>query len=228
MTLRLLAIETSQDACSVALSMDGAIIGRWERLPQGHAARLLPMVDEVLAEAGVGLVALDALAYGQGPGSFTGLRIAAAVVQGLAFGINRPVVPVSTLAVLAQSLEAACSLIAIDARMDQVYWGAYVRDADGVPALVGSEGVTAPEAVRLPEGGHDWQGGGSGWDRYVDRLMPHLGPRMRAWCPDLLPDARCLLPIALAYWRRGVALPAQQALPVYIRNEVAKRSSDRG
>ncbi|MHB1514557.1 MAG: tRNA (adenosine(37)-N6)-threonylcarbamoyltransferase complex dimerization subunit type 1 TsaB [Acidiferrobacteraceae bacterium] len=227
MTPCLLALETSQNACSVALSVEGAVISRWERLPQGHAARLLPMVDEVLAEAGIGLVALDAFAYGQGPGSFTGLRIAAAVVQGLAFGIHRPVVPVSTLAVLAQSLEATHSLIAIDARMDQVYWGAYVRDSDGVPELVGAEEVTAPEAVRLPEGDDNWLGGGSGWDRYVDRLLPHLGPRVRTWHPDLLPDARHLIPIASAYWQRGVALPAEQALPVYIRNKVAKRSSDR-
>ncbi|MHB1586035.1 MAG: tRNA (adenosine(37)-N6)-threonylcarbamoyltransferase complex dimerization subunit type 1 TsaB [Acidiferrobacteraceae bacterium] len=227
MALQLLAIETSQDVCSVALFTAGGLVARSEHTPRGHALRLLPMVDEVLAEAGVGLRALDAIAYGQGPGSFTGLRIAAAATQGLAFGADRPVVAVSTLASLAQALDAPRCAIAVDARMDQVYFGAYSRDADGIPALVGREQVAAPEDVQIPAGDQQWQGGGSGWDRYADRLRLRLGAGVSAWLPQLFPDARHLIPIALVYWKRGRAVAAHEALPVYLRNDVAKRSSER-
>lgn len=227
MALQLLAIETSQDVCSVALNTRGGLVARSEHTPRGHASRLLPMVDEVLAEAGVGLPAVDAIAYGQGPGSFTGLRIAAAATQGLAFGADRPVIAVSTLAALAQALDERHCVIAVDARMDQVYWGAYSRDSDGIPALVGVEQVAAPEDVRIPAGDQQWQGGGSGWDRYADRLRLHLGARVPTWQPNLFPDARHLIPIALVYWKRGRAAPAHEALPVYLRNNVAKRADER-
>ncbi|MHB1950700.1 MAG: tRNA (adenosine(37)-N6)-threonylcarbamoyltransferase complex dimerization subunit type 1 TsaB [Acidiferrobacteraceae bacterium] len=228
MAVRLLALETSQDVCSVALAVDGAVIVRSEHTPRAHASRLLPMVDEVLAEAGIGLRALDAIAYGRGPGSFTGLRIAAAATQGLAFGSDRPVIPVSTLAALAQALPGRHAAIAVDARMDQVYWGVYRRDDDGIPASVGDEQVVAPEEVPIPASDQEWDAGGSGWDRYGERLRTRLGQRVRAWRVNLIPDARHLVPIALVYWARGQALPAAGALPVYLRNNVAKRTRERG
>src|SRR5258707_1196536 len=121
--MKLLALETSTEACSVALSLDGAVVERFE-LGQRHGERLLPMVQEILSESGVALTQLDALAFGRGPGSFTSLRIGAGVTQGLAFGADLPVVPVSSLAVLAQGENAAKILAAFDARMRQVYWGA--------------------------------------------------------------------------------------------------------
>ena len=155
--LKILAIDTSTDACSVALMVDGAVCNRCE-LGRQHSSRVLSMLDELLVESGLALTQLDAVAFGRGPGLFTGLRIGAGVVQGLAFGADLPVVPVSSLAALAQGLDTERTLSAFDARMSQVYWGAYVRNAQGMVELVGGECVVAPQCVPLPETG-GWHGG---------------------------------------------------------------------
>ena len=147
--MKILALDTSTDACSVALSVDALVCERFER-GQKHSSRILSMVDEVLAESGLSLTQLDALAFGRGPGSFTGLRIGTGVVQGLGFGADLPVVPVSSLATLAQGQDARCVLAAFDGRMSQVYWGAYLSNADGLVELRGREQVLAPCDVPLP------------------------------------------------------------------------------
>lgn len=220
--MKLLALDTSTEACSVALALDGDIVERYEIEPR-HGERLLPMVQALLAESGVALTQLDAIAFGRGPGSFTSLRIGAGVAQGLAFGADLPVVPVSSLAALAQGVGASHVLAAFDARMRQVYWGAYVRGADGLVKLAGAEVVTDPAQVPLPDA-QAWTGAGSGWDVYHTALDERLGGAVQGWTPGLTPHAQAVARLGLASFAAGLALPAEQALPVYLRDDVAKPS----
>lgn len=223
--MKLLAFDTATDACTAALSVDGDVLERFE-IGTRHAARLLPMVDELLAEAGLTLKALDAIAFGRGPGSFTGLRIGAGVAQGLAFGAELPVVPVSSLAALAQGTDAPRVLAAFDARMQQVYWGSYVRNADRLVVLQGKEQVIAPHAVALPHG-QDWAGAGSGWDQYGEALRARLGGQLRDWRAGCYPHARNVAELGVAAVLQGQAVPAELALPVYLRDDVAVKLSER-
>lgn len=223
--MKLLAFDTATDVCTVALWLDGTV---HERAATGlhHAERILVFVDEVLAEAGLALNALDAVAFGRGPGSFTGLRISAGVAQGLAFGADLPVVPVSSLAALAQGVDAPRVLAAFDARMQQVYWGAYERREQGRVALAGEECVVAPADVPLPGGG-GWVGAGSGWDAYAPALSERVGARLMRREQGAQPRARFLAELAAAGYRAGAAVPAEQALPVYIRDDVARKAGER-
>ena len=220
--MKLLAIDTATDICSVALSLDGEVLERSERGGQ-HAERILQMIDGLLTEAGLMLAQCDVIAFGRGPGSFTGLRIGAGVVQGLAFGADLPVVPVSSLAGLAQGQDTEKVLVAFDARMHQVYWGTYRRNSRGIVELQGTEGVFAPQEVSLPEG-DGWHGAGSGWDVYHDALQQRLGPRLAAWRQDCLPSARFIAELGHAGYQSGAAISAEASLPIYIRNDVAVKS----
>ena len=178
------------------------------------------MVDMLLAEAGLVLTQLDALAFGRGPGSFTGLRIGAGVAQGLAFGADLPVVPVSSLAALAQGQGGTRVLAAFDARMQQVYWGAYARNAQGIVEAQGAEGVFAPQGIPLPAG-EGWHGAGPGWDVYHDALQEHLGRCLAGWQQNCLPQARYVAELGIAGYQSGAAIAAEAALPIYIRDDVA-------
>jgi len=219
--MKLLALDTATEVCTVALSLDGEILERSE--PGGqHAERILPMVDALLAEAGLVLTQLDALAFGRGPGSFTGLRIGAGVVQGLAFGADLPVVPVSSLAALAQGQGSARVLAAFDARMQQVYWGAYVRNDQGIVEAQGVEGVFAPQGVPLPAG-ENWHGAGPGWDAYHADLQQHLGKHLAGWQQNCLLQARHVAALGVAGYRSGAAIAAEAALPTYVRDDVATK-----
>lgn len=217
----LLALDTATEACSVALLHKGRLLSRHEVIPRLHAQRLLPMVQELLGEAGLALSTVDAIAFGRGPGAFTGVRIAVGVVQGLAFALQRPVLPISNLAVLAQRAHREQGVqqvaAAIDARMDEVYWGCYRLEA-GEMRLHGAEAVLPPERVGLPRGAEGpWFGAGTGWG-YAERLAvsPQLG--MDA---GLLPHAEDLLRLAEFAWARGEGVDAEQAQPVYLRDQVA-------
>lgn len=223
--MKLLALDTSTEACSVALWLDGEARERFE-IGSQHSERILPMVDGLLAEAGLKLTQLDALAFGRGPGSFTGLRIGAGVAQGLAFGADLPVVPVSSLAVLAQGQEADKVLAALDARMRQVYWGVYVRGPQGLMALQGVEQVLAPDQVPLPEG-EGWTGAGPGWDAYHAALQARLDRHLRTWQAQQLPHARHLAELGVAAFQAGQAVAPEEAIPVYIRDDVAVKSARR-
>lgn len=223
--MKLLALDTATEACTVALWQDGQVLERHETGGQ-HAERLLPMVNALLAEAGLVLTQLDALAFGRGPGSFTGLRIGAGVIQGLAFGADLPVVPVSSLAALAQGVDAPNVLAAFDARMQQVYWGAYCRNPQGLMALQGAEQVLAPQRVPVPDGA-EWVGAGQGWDVYHAALHSRLGDHLKAWVPQQLPLARHVAGLGVAAFREGAALSAELALPVYLRDDVAAKQSAR-
>jgi tRNA threonylcarbamoyladenosine biosynthesis protein TsaB len=216
----LLALDTATEACSVAVLHDGRVHSHYEVIPRLHAQRLLPMIKQIMAEAGAPLSAIDAIAFGRGPGAFTGVRIAIGVVQGLAFGLDRPVLPVSNLAVLAQGayrLHGARQVAAaIDARMDEVYWGCYGERA-GEMRLLGEEAVLAPEQVAYPAADSgDWFGAGTGWG-YAERLAA----KPEAFDASALPHAEDLLTLATFAWARGEAVVADQAQPVYLRDKVA-------
>lgn len=219
----LLALDTATEACSVALLHDGMVTSHYEVIPRMHAQKLLPMIKQLLAESGVALNALDAIAFGRGPGAFTGVRIAIGVVQGLAFALERPVLPVSNLAALAQGAlrEQGVQQVAaaIDARMDEVYWGCFVRGADGLVTAAGEERVSPPEAVRAPAS--PWFGVGSGWN---------YGARLPAGAVAVdaaaLPRASAVARLALPLWQAGRCLAAEDALPVYLRDNVAWTQSE--
>ncbi|PYB89514.1 MULTISPECIES: tRNA (adenosine(37)-N6)-threonylcarbamoyltransferase complex dimerization subunit type 1 TsaB [Pseudomonas] len=216
----LLALDTATEACSVALLHNGEVTSHYEVIPRMHAQKLLPMIKQLLAESGVALGTVDAIAFGRGPGAFTGVRIAIGVVQGLAFALERPVLPVSNLAALAQGAlrqqGAQQVAAAIDARMDEVYWGCYQAVA-GEMRLQGAEAVLPPECVALPAGAHGpWFGAGTGWG-YAERLAVTAD----ASDPSALPSALDVLSLARFAWARGEAIAAEQAQPIYLRDNVA-------
>ncbi len=217
----LLALDTATEACSVALLHNGQVLSHYEVIPRLHAQRLLPMIKQLLGDAGVPLSALDAIAFGRGPGAFTGVRIAIGVVQGLAFALERPVLPVSNLAVLAQrSLRehgAQQVAAAIDARMDEIYWGCY-RAEQGEMRLQGLEAVLPPEQASLPrDASGEWFGAGTGWGTFGARIPLAVMGQDAA----MLPHAEDLLSLAHFAWQRGEAVAADLAQPVYLRDKVA-------
>ncbi|KMN24800.1 tRNA (adenosine(37)-N6)-threonylcarbamoyltransferase complex dimerization subunit type 1 TsaB [Pseudomonas helleri] len=223
----LLALDTATEACSVALLHDGKVTSHYEVIPRLHAQKLLPMIKELLAQSGVELSAVEAIAFGRGPGAFTGVRIAIGVVQGLAFALERPVLPISNLAALAQRAyrEHGATQVAsaIDARMDEVYWGCY-REQAGEMRLQGVEAVLPPEAAALPgDASGDWFGAGTGWG-YAERL----NVKPTALDAGMLPHAEDLLTLARFAWARGEAIRADDAQPVYLRDKVAATRAERG
>ena len=220
--MKLLALDTATEACTVALWIDGEVLERNE-LGGKHAERLLPMVNVILAEAGISLKQLDAIAFGRGPGSFTGLRIGAGVTQGLAFGANLPVIPISSLAALAQGVAAQCLLAAFDARMQQVYWGAYQRGPDGLMMPVTPETVVDPVTAPLPAS-PGWVVAGSGWDAYKDILQPRVNAAGGSGLHGIIPQARNIAALALSRFQAGDVVSPDLAVPVYIRDDVAKKS----
>jgi tRNA threonylcarbamoyladenosine biosynthesis protein TsaB len=231
--MKLLAIDTATEACSAALWLDGRLITREDEFDRGHAEHILPMVDQVLAEAGLTLRALDALAVGRGPGGFTGVRLGVSVAQGLAFGSDLPVVPVSDLRAVAQrafdiEANAARVLVCNDARMQEVYWACFERGPDGLAQLAGAEHVSAPAAVTLPP---DWLPGsgnarapvcaiGRGFRAYP-QLRDLAGPGAVV-LEQLLPRAAEIARLAVPEVLAGRAVPAEEALPVYLRDDVAR------
>lgn len=223
---RILALETATDACSVAICVDGDVRECFELAPRRHLLLLLPFVDRLLADAGLVAGQLDAIAFGRGPGSFTGLRIAASVAQGLAYGAGLPVIPVSTLATVAQCCARECDagmvLAALDARMQEVYHGAFRRAADGLVLAAGEEGVCAPDALPVPPDA-DWYAAGDGWSAHGDRLRARLPYRLAGEMPEARPHAADTARLAAALFARGEALPPEQAVPVYLRNHVADK-----
>jgi tRNA threonylcarbamoyladenosine biosynthesis protein TsaB len=225
--LRILAIETATAACSAALYIDGEISERHVLAPREHALLILPMIEALLAEAGVPVGALDAIAYGRGPGSFTGVRIAASVVQGIAFAAGLPVVAVSTLATLAQGAMRETGenrvMSALDARMAEVYWGLYAREPDGLPRLQGEECVCAPWAVAVPEVGV-WIAAGSGWASYREELLERVGQRVSVLLPDLEPKAGDLVRLAAQRYHQGEILRPEEAVPVYLRDTIVRKA----
>ncbi|MDT8320038.1 MAG: tRNA (adenosine(37)-N6)-threonylcarbamoyltransferase complex dimerization subunit type 1 TsaB [Xanthomonadales bacterium] len=220
---RLLAIETSSEACSVALRIGGDTLEHFELAPLMHAERLLPAVRALLAEAGIGLSGLDAIAFGRGPGSFTSLRIGIGVVQGLAWGAGLPVVPVSSLAALAQAAAeqapppAERIRVAVDARMQEVFSGDFTLLADMLVRALGEERVCPPAALERPRA--PFVAVGNGFARFEE--LAAQGQAALACFADLWPRAATVALLAAAWLRESEPLPPALAQPVYIRNQVA-------
>lgn len=221
--MRLLALETSAEACSAALYLNGVVTQCLEPQPRRHGELILPMLEGLLARAGVGLRDLDAVAFGRGPGSFTGVRIAVAVAQGVAFGAGLPTVPVSTLAALAQGEYRQSGrrrlLAALDARMGEVYWGAFEVGAEGLAQPCGPEGVTPPGAAPVPPGG-GWCGVGVGWGVWREVLTERMGAGLEALSPAAVCEARDLAVLAVAEAAAGRLVAPELARPVYLRDRV--------
>ena len=222
--MKILAVDAATEACSAALLRDGAVTELYEVIGRGHAGRLLPMADELLNDAGVAVGELDAVAFGRGPGGFTGLRIAAGVAQGLAAGSNRPVLPVSSLAAVAAAAARLSGstrvLVCMDARMGQVYWAAY--DCSGeVPVAVTDERLADPEAVAAPER-DSWFGAGHGLSAYPV-IVERLAMQFSGFDDRLLPRASDIARIAAVELSAGKGLDAARGLPVYLRDDVVHR-----
>lgn len=226
--MRILALDTATQACSTALlSADAAITRELLTEQRGHAEHILALIDGVLAEAGVALADVQAIAFGRGPGAFTGVRLAASIAQGLAFAARLPVVPVSDLRAVAQCAldgepELDHVLVCQDARMQELYWGCFDRGADGCALPAASEHVSSIAAITLPQEWHGTIGAaGQGF-----RIYPELA---RRWpfariLSELLPRALEIARLAWPAVLNGEVVPAEQALPVYVRDDVAQAS----
>lgn len=221
--MRLLAFETATEACSVAVYVDGEIRERFDLAPRRHAELALPWADEMLAEAGIAKSQLDAIAVGRGPGAFTGVRLAIAVAQGIALALDRPVLPVSTLAALAMRADTANEgdriLAAIDARMGEVYLGAFARHGDDLVALE-DEVVVKPDDPTIPQG-DSWHGVGTGFAAAEAALSLRLHGRLVTVDAAALPHAADVARLAALAFVRGEAVAAERIEPAYLRNNVA-------
>jgi len=219
---KVLAIDTTTQACSVALSLGNSVSSRFQLASREHTRLLLPMVNELLTEAGVKLSELDALAFTQGPGSFTGIRIGFSVVQGLALGGDLPVLPVSSLETLAHT---ACRKLIIednyrllpmfDARMDEVYWSAFEWNGVGLTRLT-QDNLSAPETIILPHSDLPLAVIGDGW-HYSERIDLFSTIEVST----LLPDARDVLTIAVPEIENGALMAIDEVQPLYLRDKVS-------
>ena len=225
MSTRILAIDTATEACSVALLNQGRQFAHFELCAREHTQRILPLVQQILQDGGVSLTDLDALAFGRGPGSFTGVRIGIGIAQGLSLGASLPLIGVSTLMTMAQGAwrlhGATRVLAAIDARMGEVYWAEYQRDEHGVWHGEASEAVLKPEAaaVRMAALSGEWACVGTGWQAW-----PQLreNSELTLTVTDVtLPHAEDMLPLAERALACGQTVTAEHAEPTYLRNEVA-------
>jgi tRNA threonylcarbamoyladenosine biosynthesis protein TsaB len=226
--MQILAIDTSTEFLSLALWLDGRVLSRDIHAGQTHSQQILPTLRELLNEAQVELKALDGIAFGAGPGSFTGLRIACGVAQGLAFGANLPVVAVSTLQALAQQSGAEKVIACLDARMGEIYHATYEKNK-GEWIEVSAPALFKPEDAPKVNGG-DWVGVGTGWLVYPDVLQAVYGEQLREMpAPDhhSHPAATSIADLALPTFEAGLARPAHEAAPIYIRNKVALKMSER-
>ncbi len=221
--MKLLTLDTSSDACSCALQIDDQILSFEEIAPRRHADLILEMIDRLFVESGVSPNELDAVAFACGPGSFTGIRIATGVTQGIAFGLQIPVIPISTLAVLAQGAfhknpQCNHALVAIDARMSEVYWAEYQLNQN-LMQLIGEEIVCKPEMLPLYKN-QQYHGVGCGWKTYHDILKNRFENVLLEIVEEPYPLAKNMLPLAKQAFEEQRYVDAEQALPIYLRNQV--------
>lgn len=223
--MNLLAFDTSTEYLSLAL-MHGAAIDTFDMLAgQSHSQIILPHIQSLLNNAGLRLHDLDGIAFGAGPGSFTGVRIAAGVAQGLGFGASLPVVGVCTLMALAEASGADKVIACLDARMGEIYHAAYAKNG-GVWQVELAPGLYKPDAIPAVAG-DGWLGAGSGWQAYPEVLRDTYASQLQAVSPDLLPTAGAILRLARPVFEKGEAKAAGEAMPVYIRNRVALKTLER-
>lgn len=221
--MNILGFDTSANACSVALLTGDKITEHHEIAPMQQAKRILPIINQLLAAEKITLKQLDAIAFGCGPGSFTGVRIATSVAQGLAFAAEKPLIPVSSLAALAQTAYTDLGwkklIVAVDARMNECYWAWYEVDSDHLVKLNGKENITAPKAIQIPDE-TSWYGVGNAWDIYNAEIIVKSIPKNT----QPIPTAKAIISLAKDRFLQGNVVPAREAIPVYLRDEVAKKS----
>lgn len=224
--LKFAAIDTATEACSAALYCNGEVTFRYTVEPRVHAKVLLPMLDELMADAGIKPLQLDGIAFGRGPGAFTGVRIATAAAQAIALAANVETVPVSTLAAIARRCHREHNrdrvAVAIDARMGEVYWGAY-RNLQSEPELIGEEMVCPPSTVPVLD--HSWTAAGTGWQSYAEQLTHNGADRLTEAEP--FPHALDILNLGIEKFSNGETVSPDDAKPVYLRNNVAKTEAQR-
>lgn len=222
--MNLLALDTSTESCSAALLRGDSLLERSELAPRRHAELILPMIDSLLLEAGLSRRQLDGIAVGRGPGAFTGVRLAISVAQGLALGLDIPVVPVSSLAALAQDVPVDAQddtiLAVIDARMGEVYAGTFRRGPGGLVEAIDEESVGRAEKLILPQS-KQWSVIGSGWDAYRDALAARLSGPPRWADGARYPQAHAIARLAQPQFAAGRGVSPEYALPVYLRDKVA-------
>jgi tRNA threonylcarbamoyladenosine biosynthesis protein TsaB len=225
MSPTILAIETATEACSAALLHNDHLYERYELAPQKHNSLILPMCEELMRQANINFTQINALAFGCGPGSFTGLRIAAGIIQGFAFAHQLPVIPISTLRVLAQELNrkngAKKVLASLDARVNEIYWGEYQLDDSNLMQACHAELLVKPENISLPEN-NNWVGAGSAWTVYGETLKNILGNKLERIVPDVYPTAAAVILCAQQDYLAGKFVTAEKALPVYLRDKIVK------
>ena len=226
---KILALDTSTDACSVAIEVDGERREIFKVIPRKHTHELLPMVEQLLAEAELKVSQLDAIAFGRGPGAFAGIRIATGVAQGLAYAVDLPVVPVSSLAALAQGYyreskdSESLIITAFDARMNEIYWGGY-RIVDGQACIDIAEKVSSPSELAVTENAI-CVAVGSGFN-YLEQMPTAASGWFKSINCDLYPHALDIVTIASAQYELGNTVEAEDAQPVYLRNQVTWKKKD--
>ena len=218
--MKILALETAVDPGSVALWLDGGVLARTCPADLSNSAALLPVAEELLRVQGLGFADLDGVAFGAGPGSFTGLRVACGVAQGLAVARDLPLLGIGSLEAMAAASGGARVLVALDARMGEVYYGVFV---DG--RQVGEIGVYAPDAVPLPESS-GWLACGNGLLAYP-ALRERLAACVDAWKPEVIPHAEAVLRLAAPRLESGERVDPADAVPFYVRDKVAKTVAER-
>jgi tRNA threonylcarbamoyladenosine biosynthesis protein TsaB len=223
--MKILALNTSTEHCSLALWLDGAVVERDVLAGQRHTELILPMLQALLAEAGVSLGELDGIAFGSGPGSFTGLRIGCGIAQGLAFGADLPVLGICTLEALAEGSGADHVIACLDARMGEIYHAVYSRQEEDWQAL-SAPGLYAPEAAP-PVEGNDWTGAGSGFGVHCEALLARYGDQIQRVAAEAIPHARDVACLAVSRLERGQGVEAWNAAPLYLRDKIALKTSER-
>lgn len=224
MSLRILAIDTATESCSVAVWNEGVVASRFEISPREHTQKILPMVKSALEEANLTLQSLNVLAFGRGPGSFTGVRIGVGVAQGIALGAELPMIGISSLATMAEGVFRTTGikqvLVAIDARMGEIYCAQYQRNDEGIWLGEETEAVMKPEhfADALLSTTGTWAMAGTGWQAYPE--LKETLPFTVVETDITLPAAQDMLPLAVTAWHEGKATRVEEAEPVYLRNEV--------
>lgn len=223
--MNLLALESSTELCSVALWRDGRVAASEAADGQRNSEVLLPLVDALLAAQGVARADLDGVAFGAGPGAFTGLRVACGVAQGIAFGCDLPVAGVATLRALAEAVQAPRVVCCLDARMGEIYHAAYEKNGDDWREVCAPSLCKPAAAPALP--GSGWTGCGSGFDAFGAELKSIYGAQLDAVRAGIMPHAREIAILAARAFARGEAVAAERAAPLYVRNKVALKVGER-
>ena len=225
--MNILALDTCTESCSAALLYQGELFECVEMTQRGHSDLILGMMDSLFQQAGISISVVDVLAFGRGPGSFTGVRVGVGVAQGIAFARDLPVVPISSLASVAQAAADKYNIehiaVAMDARMGEVYTAHYQSES-GIVTLVDKEKVCPPEQC-LPYDDRQWTGVGTGWGEYEDLLNVQF-PSLASVIIESYPTASSIIKLAQVEVEAGRTLVAEQALPVYLRDNVAKKKHD--